>query len=628
MTIIYKQSISFLFALLSYCLLHAGTAADSSYRILWFTGKKISNNKLLTATGDTVSFNPSTGTVKVISKTGTGKQLDNMMRELQKTPQRINEMMQRLSSQIPKNVLPYYTAAVEQSFERIEKNFKDGISNTMLLPELKISNETPSVGKGPSYTLDEEAIDPLDKPIAEILAWVQQHRKDDFNVPEPPSTDLSYCAPCNEAANKEYDAAFERFRKEMYGEAEEMMRLTLSVMRHAQLFFSTGMNAEVNAKLQPAMDFFRQRIAARAKLLIQKYMNDPQKINAVMMIVLPLEREQQLRGELGCLVTCDFNDIFDRMMDALITAAQNNDYPVALNIQLILETERSRQLLGRSRDNKLDVLLSFNQFKMTVNIAAKVSGDGGYTLSQAKGKNYFAAVPDDQCKLKWILLGPDTKKMKYDLVAAELKGPGATVDYIGTRDWQSNEPIIRLDFCNSIPDTVDLFTLSPHNLKETWRYPPPTGDMNTPLVNVSLMNCFMDIEQVKKDAAYYKNSANVEKMKNEMQQQQELFMKNNKALMQKNPSQWTAAERKRMAEPIAAMNAGSKVNNIVSSFATGRYRIMPEQKRNRSKIILQEKLNGKELFPQNGTTEYAWLHITMEQDPDSPYKFRELLSPK
>jgi hypothetical protein len=30
-------------------------------------------------------------------------------------------------------------------------------------------------------------------------------------------------------------------------------------------------------------------------------------------------------------------------------------------------------------------------------------------------------------------------------------------------------------------------------------------------------------------------------------------------------------------------------------------------------------LNGKELFPQNSATVYAWFHLKLEQDPNCPY---------
>lgn len=33
-------------------------------------------------------------------------------------------------------------------------------------------------------------------------------------------------------------------------------------------------------------------------------------------------------------------------------------------------------------------------------------------------------------------------------------------------------------------------------------------------------------------------------------------------------------------------------------------------------------MNGKELFPQNAATHYAWFHKTLELDPDGPYKLK------
>ncbi|MEI9810883.1 MAG: hypothetical protein WDO16_25075 [Bacteroidota bacterium] len=85
--------------------------ADTSYQLLWYAGKKIKPNVLLTPKGDTVIYNPAKGEIKVVSKNGPGKKFDNMLAELNKTPQRAQQMVNRLS-RMPKIMLPYYALTV------------------------------------------------------------------------------------------------------------------------------------------------------------------------------------------------------------------------------------------------------------------------------------------------------------------------------------------------------------------------------------------------------------------------------------------------------------------------------------------------------------------------------------
>ncbi|MGB8192200.1 MAG: hypothetical protein WCF67_09790, partial [Chitinophagaceae bacterium] len=271
-------------------------------------------------------------------------------------------------------------------------------------------------------------------------------------------------------------------------------------------------------------------------------------------------------------------------------------------------------------------LINFNQFKMQVKVSAKVSGDGAYQLAEVQGDNWYAAVPDKQCKLQWILMGPDKNKLKVKLMAAEMRGKGASVPYVGTKDWEAPKPKMRIDFCGNSADTVEAYTFQAENGQELWQLP-PQGPTKMSAMNTVLTACFIDVQRTMEKAAFFKTPGNVEKMKQQMQQQYNEFIKNGGADMAKNASSINPQDMQKMMQMANAMGAGNKIGELVQSSNPGSYLFLP-QVYNKQKIILKERLNGKEIFPENTATEYAWFHLSLEQDPDSPYHVTGLMGPK
>jgi hypothetical protein len=139
------------------------------------------------------------------------------------------------------------------------------------------------------------------------------------------------------------------------------------------------------------------------------------------------------------------------------------------------------------------------------------------------------------------------------------------------------------------------------------------------LVNNVLVNCFIDIEREKRDAAKFKNTANVEKLKTEMLAQYKDMMKNYQAGNMAMPERASLNELSSIA--MGQQNS-NKISEIIHSINPGRYIFEPAV-HNKEKIVLKERLNGKELFPANTATEYAFFHLTLEHDPDGPYPFRK-----
>ena len=86
---------------------------------------------------------------------------------------------------------------------------------------------------------------------------------------------------------------------------------------------------------------------------------------------------------------------------------------------------------------------------------------------------------------------------------------------------------------------------------------------------------------------------------------------------------WAMPERASLNE-LSSIAKGQQNNNkiseIIHSANPGRYIFEPTV-HNKEKVVLKERLNGKEIFPANSATEYAFFHLALEHDPDGPYPF-------
>ena len=144
------------------------------------------------------------------------------------------------------------------------------------------------------------------------------------------------------------------------------------------------------------------------------------------------------------------------------------------------------------------------------------------------------------------------------------------------------------------------------------------GVTNAQQLRAVLLGCFMDIQQMKQDAQTMQNPQQVEKMKKEMMAQYDLMMKqikDGKMPASGDMSLQTLNQYNNMQE------MKRKVTDMVHQKDPGKYVFQPTVQ-NKDKVIVKDKINGKELFPENAATEYAWFHITLEHDPDGPYKLR------
>lgn len=616
---------------LIFCLLSvvvsASAQSDTSYHLLWYKGKKVKPNVLLTPKGDSVFFNKEKGTVKLTSKAGQSTQLDKMLTELNRNNRRMDEMVKKLSAAVPvKKLLPVYAVQVKKAYDKIKEDYAGPLSNTISIPVVTIPGIQPGTGKGGHTMTDIDIEQKFDEYVAELKEYVRSHKDDIISwVPAPPRYDYSYCYPCDKERQDQYQRDFEVFISELNGTDQAVIQKAFGASRQAHLLLASEKNEQIQKDLSSVIDFIFDRSAKRARVLMEKYIDDPYRVHAVMQVALTTDRSFQLTRGTNALGDINYMELCCQTLGRFIEkSVQEKDYSVALNLNFILSTERTLQLIGSTlAGNILEKAFAFNQFKMNMHVSAKLGNDDGHALAEVKADNWFYAIPDEKCQLEWILVGPYLNKMKVDLVETELKGKGGQIPYVGTKNWNSDIPKLKVDFCKKEPaDTIVIYPFHPEGFQELWQYPQPWGVKNVITVSGVFQSCFMDVERLKEDYATYKNPENVEKLKKEMVAKYQQMLKNNKTHTVAIPPDEMHGEKYRLVQlgQWAEMQRMSKgFSEIVQSVNPGRFLFTPVVY-NKNSLIIQDKINGKVLFPQNGAIEYAWFHLQLEHDPEGPYR--------
>jgi hypothetical protein len=526
---------------------------------------------------------------------------------------------------------------VKKGFEEVQQTFKSEAVSTLYLPEV---NET-IIPKKPvkpkektEAQMQQEFMKEFDRRLDSMLKLCKEYydkiKNERINwVPAPPRTDFRYCTACDSGRQQRWEREYEVWRKELLGKDEQFMVLTMQLYRAVNLVVPTEEHAAIGKILDPLYKLILDRCVTRIDLLIKNYGSDPARVHAIAKFGIGIERQWIFTVSDDKSNTDIVNRVlipgYQALARMIMKAQVEYDYPIALNVQLIMQTERQFQLLTGEEDRVWDFnkVIDFNKFRMNGLISGKVNGKGGYMLAELKGENYFSAVPDKNCKLQWLLMGPNINKMEWTLIAGEARGAGGAITPAGTRDFVTNSKM-RLDFCDDInnsDDTVEIFPFHHAQDNELWNVP-KVGVQKMPYTNGILMTCFIDVERAKRMAAKYQNPEEVEKLKQQMLDKYKDFEKNNAGgLNGKDASQMSSADLQKLAQ---AMKSGKQVGEIAQTASMDYlFKVAP---RNKDPKILMEKLDGRLLFPQNPGIEYAWFHLTLQQDPTSPYSLAERIS--
>jgi hypothetical protein len=590
--------------------------------LLWYKGKLLKPNVMLTEAGDTVLYNQQKRQVKVVSKSGTGKQFDRMFAELNNTSKRINAAVLNIKQAAPRYLWVDLSNAVNKAFTSVEEEWKPWLGNIIKLPEgdpVFESSMKSGTGKGGTSNFMED--NRYEEVLKKFRAFREKHKDDNLGIlPVPPRYDFSYCFSCDSIAQERYDRDVKRFVAEVSAVDSDILTEAFQFSAYMQKGSGAGVfDKEANDEIWIFIDFILKRGAKRAALLLEKYKKDAPRLPAILDYVLPVHRQLQLIGEDSRPTALTGLDYFEMTFAALhnffSAAMKEKDYAVGLNIHFMLKLERERQILGvyiKGEENLIEQYLTFNQFRLNSNITAKLGQDAGYIAGHVRGDNWFYALPDIKtCRLNWILASKKTDRTaQYKLLAAEFGG--APVEYVGTKEWQSQPPVIKMDFCyiegKKIADSVLAHTFHPEGFREQWLYPEPAGVMEVENLSGALMACFLDVKQAKKDAELL-NKQMMEKKKQEFQ--------NKYAKMIKENLNAASDISLKMQADLEKLNRELKESLIKTNPL--KYVFTP-QVNTKAKEILKERLDGREIFPENAAIIYAWFHLTMEHDPEGPHR--------
>ncbi|HEX2629223.1 MAG TPA: hypothetical protein VHM26_09430 [Chitinophagaceae bacterium] len=597
-------------------------SADTSYRLLWYKGKKLMPNVLLTMKKDTVRYDRIKSIVKVTHAKGNGQQLDLMLEEFNKTPQRMNETAKRMLAGMPKTLAPAYINVMQDAYSSVQKEFGPCLSNTLEIPSVPFSKEV-QTARGPfvSYELFDQT---FEEAVQEVMNFYEQHKSEKITfVPTPPRREFTYCTMDDEGVEVRYERDFEVFRKELMGKDEAIFQLILRLSRCAELLMDENTRLQVNNQLIPVTNMLLQRLYDRSVLLNKQFSDDPHRCWSLFKILLMIERQLALLGWFdehnSSSVLADFLENAMRTWASMYEKAmQEYDYTVTLNINAILGIERISQLHDLKTRMPVNKILAFNRFKLNMHVSAKIAAEGGYQLCELEGDNWFSALPDTAGKLQWILVGPLVNKITMNLKAAEFRGK-IDFPYIGSRKWESQLPKIKMDFCNEGDDSLDVYMFYVNDHKETWVFPKPQGPINILIVSGILQGTFMDVERIRETQQKFKQDpAMIEKMKKDALARLEK-LKQYGGFPKDIPNDGSyEVTLPRMGSINDMQRQINDWMNKSKEYDPTKFEFKPHP-HNRDRMILEEKLNGKELFPQNSATEYAWFHLKLEQDPNCPY---------
>lgn len=203
-----------------------------------------------------------------------------------------------------------------------------------------------------------------------------------------------------------------------------------------------------------------------------------------------------------------------------------------------------------------------------------------------------------------------------DLESADMRGDGGQVPYVGTKNWEAPATSLKIDFCNYEADSIIAYPFNAEDFVELWQFPAPMGETNVQQVNGLFLSCFIDPEQIEEDAKELKQPANTRKLQKEMaakyQEYLKLYQSGNLNMNDKNVDWPTLNAMGRSQE----LSRG--IADMVYSVTPGRFIFKPTV-HNKERIVVQDRLDGKILFPDNTAIQYAFFQLRIEHDPDGPY---------
>jgi hypothetical protein len=610
--------------------------------MLWYKGKKKNDSTLVLSNGSTVVWHAGKGDVTL--QTSTGGPFSSLEKGLDQTGQEEQELTQIANADENGSRNYPIVQAATQAYEYEKAIFQQVAAKGLPVP-------APDVAPLSSIT----SACPADQVVYErIMNYVKEHRNDKtYNGPEPPPMDYEHCWSCDPQRQVDYDTTVARYVRAFFATEAGLVQECIRLIRK---MYGIGLNkdaydpsnpadkavldllgspqhptpctwmGEAYNKLPEALVTLHLIARNKAETVFRRYYKtDEHRVRAILQLYLTAcqayilasgssaeeDAELSLCGEAAYF-------IFSRLTDKLF---HQRDYTMLANIPLLFGACRDLVLLTNSRttdDNFIKDFFNFDRFKLTLDVDCKMGGEGMYQLAHLKGDNYIRALPADsgsgpQHCVKWVVLNKTSSNLKLNLAAGDVIAPAeARPTYIGTHDWYSLAPSFFFHSCDQGEDTLIIHEITPVGFKEMWQVP-RIGPMDQPIIRSLLMSCFLDKDKLQEQAAQLQ--ANQGALEAQMQAKiQKIQQEMAKAGQAGQSGQATNAQQ--MASMSKMMSMSDEIKQSMDQYAPslpGNY-MFEVHLHNGDKMMINEKIDGKKLFPDNSAIVFANFSIQVVQD--------------
>ena len=574
-----------------------------NHNLLWYKGKKLSDTSILTNSGQRVTYSPRTGRVRVSNSTNTSA-INNRLQNSEAFKKQVVQIITGGTAGA-KNI-DLANRAI-QTIEEVDRMMQESINS---VNEITIDNLP---GNNSSSALLPEWVQNY---FDEVVNYVIRDKAKEKTVPEaPPAVSFDYCFPCDAERKQKYAADTARYFSQFSNEHAGMISKGFKVIGYFQHriynvlpYDSISADRMIN-KMRSDIEYLLNEISGKVSKSWNLYKNDASRLPVLIQLVHAVTRQFQLMGmavpsslpgleEIGRTLLTTMAGYFD---DAL----QKRDYPVLLNISWYMGLIRQATLIlgdNISVSEKISRFMAGNRFEMMVDAEARLGTDGTLLSAKMTGSNYYRAVPDKDCKLRWHLYEPFENKMKFTLEEAEIKIE-APASYTGTRDWQTPPADIQLGFCERpVRDTLLMQNFMP-NGKESWVI---QGQAAPGGYVMSIFNsCFMDEKRVMAAAG---DKQKFERIQKELMEEYNKAIAGNEELLSKDPATMTKDERERLQKLVAASQS---IQQKMTDAATSHNLLFKESVQNNLKTVFEKELDGKILFPKNTSIQHAKFKVRL-----------------